>query len=134
MELGLTGKVALIAASSQGLGRACAEALAREGARVVINGRRPEELAQAAQAIRQVMAVKGADVHTVAGDVADPETISRLMKATLGRFGQLDILVTNGGGPRPRQVCGFKREGLAGGPGQHVLACPAPDSRGCSRT
>jgi len=101
MELGLTGKVALVAASSQGLGRACAEALAREGARVVINGRRPEALAQAAQAIRQVMAVKGADVHTVAGDVSDPEAISRLIKATLARFGQLDILVTNGGGPAP---------------------------------
>ena len=101
MELGLTGKVALVAASSKGLGRACAEALAREGARVVINGRRPEELAQAAQAIRQVMAVKGADVHTVAGDVTDPDAINRLIKATLARFGQLDILVTNGGGPSP---------------------------------
>ena len=101
MELGLTGKVAIVAASSQGLGRACAEALAREGARVVINGRRPETLAQAAQAIRQVMAVKGADVHTVAGDVTDPEAINRLIKATLARFGQLDILVTNGGGPSP---------------------------------
>ena len=101
MELGLTGKVALVAASSQGLGRACAEALAREGARVVINGRRPEALAHAAQAIRQVMSVKGADVHTVAGDVTDPEAINRLIKATLARFGQLDILVTNGGGPPP---------------------------------
>ena len=101
MELGLTGKVALITASSKGLGRACAEALAREGARVVINGRRPEELARAAQEIRQVMAVKGADVHTVAGDVTNPEDISRLFKATLARFGQLDILVTNGGGPTP---------------------------------
>ena len=47
------------------------------------------------------MAVKGADVHTVAGDVTDPEAISRLVKATLARFGQLDILVTNGGGPAP---------------------------------
>ena len=101
MELGLTGKVAVVAASSQGLGRACAEALAREGARVVINGRRPEELAHAAQAIRQVMSVRGADVHTVAGDVTDPEAINRLIKATLARFGQLDILVTNGGGPSP---------------------------------
>jgi len=101
MELGLTGKVAIVAASSQGLGRACAEALAREGARVVINGRRPEALASAAQAIRRVMAVKGADVHTVAGDVSDPEAINRLIKATLARFGQLDILVTNGGGPSP---------------------------------
>ena len=101
MELGLTGKVALITASSKGLGRACAEALAREGARVVINGRRPEELARAAQEIRQVMAVRGADVHTVAGDVTNPEDVNRLFKATLSRFGQLDILVTNGGGPAP---------------------------------
>ena len=101
MELGLTGKVALITASSKGLGRACAEALAREGAKIVINGRRPEELAQAAQEIRQVMAVKGAEVHTVAGDVTHPEDIQRLFKATLARFGQLDILVTNGGGPAP---------------------------------
>lgn len=101
MELGLTGKVALVAASSKGLGRACAEALAREGARVVINGRHPEELAQAAQAIRQVMAIKGAEVHTVAGDVTDPEAVPRLLKATLGRFGQLDILVTNSPAPAP---------------------------------
>jgi len=101
MELGLNGKVALVAAASKGLGRACAEALAREGAKVVITGRRPEELARAAQEIRQVMAVSGADVHTVTGDVTHPEDIQRLFKATLARFGQLDILVTNSGGPSP---------------------------------
>ena len=101
MELGLTGKVAIVAASSKGLGRACAEALAREGAKVVINGRRPEELARAAQEIRQVMAVSGAEVHTVAGDITQPEDVQRLFKAALARFGQLDILVTNGGGPSP---------------------------------
>lgn len=101
MNLGLEGKVALCAASSKGLGRACAEALAREGAKVVINGRRPDELARAAQEIRQVMAVRGADVHTFAGDVSDPDVITRLVKATASRFGQIDILVTNGGGPVP---------------------------------
>lgn len=101
MEFGLTGKVALVAASSKGLGRACAEALAREGAKVVINGRRPEELARAAQELRQVMAVRGADIHTVAGDVSQPEDVARLVRATLTKFGQLDILVTNGGGPSP---------------------------------
>lgn len=101
MNLGLEGKVALVAASSKGLGRACAEALAREGAKVVINGRRPDELARAAQEIRQVMAVRGADVHTFAGDVTDPDAITRLVKATAQRFGQIDILVTNGGGPPP---------------------------------
>ncbi len=101
MHLGLENKVALVAASSQGLGRACAETLAREGAKVVLTARRPAELARAAQEIRQVMSVMGADVHTVAGDVSSPDDINRIVKATLTRFGQLDILVTNGGGPKP---------------------------------
>lgn len=99
MDLGLHGKVALVTASSQGLGRACAEALAREGAKVVLNGRRPDALAKAAQEIRQVMAVTGAEVHTVAGDVTQPGDIARIVKAAVTRFGGLDILVTNGGGP-----------------------------------
>lgn len=101
MHLGLENKVALVTASSQGLGRACAESLAREGAKVVLTARRPDALARAAQEIRQVMSVKGAEVHTVAGDVSEPDDINRMVKATLTRFGQLDILVTNGGGPRP---------------------------------
>jgi 3-oxoacyl-[acyl-carrier protein] reductase len=90
-----------VTASSQGLGRACAEILAREGARVVINGRRPDELARAAQEIRQVMAIRAADVHTMAGDITQPDDITRLLKATIAKFGQLDILVTNAGGPPP---------------------------------
>ena len=101
MNLGLEGRVALVTAASEGLGRACAESLAREGARVVINGRRPDALAKAASEIRQVMSVKGADVHTVAGDVGSEHDINRMVKATLAKFGQLDILITNGGGPKP---------------------------------
>jgi 3-oxoacyl-[acyl-carrier protein] reductase len=102
MNLGLDGKVALVVASSQGLGRACAEALAREGAKVILNGRRPDELAKTAQEIRKVMdAGRGAEVHTVKGDVTHPEEIARIVRASLTRFGQLDILVTNGGGPSP---------------------------------
>lgn len=101
MNLGLEGKVALVVASSKGLGRACAEALAREGAKVIINGRRPDELAKTAQEIRKIMAVRGADVHTVSGDVSNPDDIARMVKAARARFGQLDILVTNGGGPSP---------------------------------
>jgi len=97
----LQGKVALVTASSQGLGRACAEMLAREGARVVINGRRPDELAKTAQEIRQVMALRDADVHTMAGDVSNPDDVTRLIKATITKFGQLDILINNGGGPPP---------------------------------
>ena len=101
MHLGLEGKVALVAASSRGLGRACAEALAREGAKVVINGRRPDELARTAQEIRRMTTLPGAGVHTVSGDVSHPDDITRLVKAARARFGQLDILVTNGGGPSP---------------------------------
>lgn len=101
MNLGLEGKVALVTASSKGLGRASAEALAREGAKVVMTARRPDELAKAAQEIRQVMAIKGADVHTISGDVSHPNDLNRMVTATLARFGQMDILVTNGGGPKP---------------------------------
>ncbi|MGO8673163.1 MAG: SDR family NAD(P)-dependent oxidoreductase, partial [Capsulimonadaceae bacterium] len=102
MDLRIAGKVALVTASSQGLGRACADALIGEGARVVINGRRPEELARAAQELRQSRAGSTpVEVHTVAGDVTHPDDIGRLLKATISRFGQLDILVTNAGGPPP---------------------------------
>jgi len=101
MDLGLTGKVALVTASSRGLGRACAEALAREGARVVINGRRPDDLARAAQEIRASIGGSKVEVHTVGADVTEPDDVARLVKAAITRFGQLDILVTNAGGPKP---------------------------------
>jgi 3-oxoacyl-[acyl-carrier protein] reductase len=110
MDLGISGKVALVTASSQGLGRACAELLACEGARVVMNGRRPEELARAAQEIRQVMSARGAELHTVAGDVTQPDDIARLIKATIAKFGQLDILVTNAGGPAPGRFADLSEE------------------------
>ena len=115
MELGLTGKVALVTASSKGLGRACAEALAREGTKVIISGRRPEELARAAQEIRQVMSVHGADVHTVTGDLTRPEDIQRLVRAAVARFGQLDILVTNSGGPAPGKFVDLSESDWAAG-------------------
>jgi 3-oxoacyl-[acyl-carrier protein] reductase len=98
MDLGLSGKVVLVTASSKGLGRACAEEFVREGARVVICGRRPDELAKAAQEIRP-LAANGSDIHTVTADVTRADDVSRLLKATINRYGQLDILVTNAGGP-----------------------------------
>lgn len=100
MNLNLNGKVALIAASSKGLGYAAAEALIREGARVVINGRRPDEIARAAQQLRKVSA-PGGEVHTITGDLTVHEEIARMVKATAARFGQIDIVVTNSGGPPP---------------------------------
>ena len=101
MDLGLKGKVALVAASSKGLGRACAESLLREGTNVVITARRPDILARAAQELRRSVETGAGDLHTMAGDVTRQEDVSRILNATQSRFGRLDILVTNGGGPKP---------------------------------
>ena len=96
MDLGLRGKVALVAASSKGLGRAVAEELAAEGAHLVICARGQEALEEAAESIRQRAAVKVVDV---AADVSDPQDAARVVKVALEEFGQVDILVTNSGGP-----------------------------------
>ena len=96
MDLGLRGKVALVAASSKGLGRAIAEELAAEGAHLVICARGKEALEETADSIRQRSAVKVVDV---AADVSDPEDAARVVKVALEEFGQVDILVTNSGGP-----------------------------------
>jgi 3-oxoacyl-[acyl-carrier protein] reductase len=101
MDLGLTGKVAMVAASSKGLGRACAESLLREGANVVITGRRPDVLARTAQELRRSVGVGAGDLHTMSGDISRGDDITRIINATSGKFGRLDILVTNGGGPKP---------------------------------
>jgi len=92
MDLGVGGKVALVTAASRGLGRASAQALVEEGAKVAINSRDPERL-------RATAAELGADVLALPGDVTDPETPRRLVEATVERFGGLHILVANAGGP-----------------------------------
>jgi 3-oxoacyl-[acyl-carrier protein] reductase len=84
-----------VAASSAGIGRAVAEGFAREGARVVINGRREDALQQTAEHIRSL----GAEVEAVPGDVADPAVCSQLVERAVERFGRLDALVNNAGGP-----------------------------------
>lgn len=96
MDLGLKGKVALVAASSKGLGRAVAEELAAEGAHLVMCARGKDTLEQAAGSIRQNTA---ATVVAVAADVSDPKDAARVVKAAFDEFGQVDILVTNSGGP-----------------------------------
>lgn len=96
MDLGLKGKVAVVAGSSQGLGRAIAEALAAEGADLVINSRSPEKLA----AVRDEIAeATGANVEAVAADLTPPEGPTTLVSRAEEAFGQVDILVTNTGGP-----------------------------------
>ncbi|HEY6089919.1 MAG TPA: SDR family oxidoreductase [Gemmatimonadaceae bacterium] len=96
MDLGLRGKVALVAASSKGLGRAVAEELALEGAHLVMCARGKEALGQTAESIRQRSAVKVVDV---AADVSDPKDAARVVEAAFEEFGQVDILITNSGGP-----------------------------------
>jgi 3-oxoacyl-[acyl-carrier protein] reductase len=96
VDLGLKGRVALVAASSKGLGRAVAEELAAEGAHLVLCARGKETLEQTAESIRKKTAVK---VVAVGADVSDPKDAARVVKAAFDEFGKVDILVTNSGGP-----------------------------------
>jgi 3-oxoacyl-[acyl-carrier protein] reductase len=92
MDLGLKGRVAMVAAASQGLGFAIAKALAEEGAHVSIAARKQETIAAAAMRI-------GGGTLATAADVSKPETIEAWHRATVERFGGVDMLVTNSGGP-----------------------------------
>ena len=96
MDLGLSGKVALIAAASKGLGRAIAEELAAEGASIALCARGEEALERARDEIQRKTK---AEVIAIAGDVSRAEDVERIARATLERFGRIDILVTNAGGP-----------------------------------
>jgi len=96
MDLELTGKVAVVGGASKGLGRACAEELAREGARVAICSRSKPDLEKAAQEIRDAT---GGEVLAWAGDLDREDAVRALVAATAERFGRIDILVNNSGGP-----------------------------------
>jgi 3-oxoacyl-[acyl-carrier protein] reductase len=96
MDLGLKGKVAIVAASSKGLGRAVATTFAREGALVTVNGRDAATLAEAAKAIRSDT---GGDVLEIVGDMTNPADIERLVNETVAKRGGLDIIICNAGGP-----------------------------------
>jgi 3-oxoacyl-[acyl-carrier protein] reductase len=101
MDLGLNGKVAIVAASSKGLGRASALALAREGARVTICARTETDLEAAADQIRRETHT---DVLAVPADLTNAEDIHGVVAATVERFGGVDVLVNNSGGPRPGKL------------------------------
>jgi 3-oxoacyl-[acyl-carrier protein] reductase len=96
MDLELKDKVAIIGGASKGLGRACAEVLAEEGAKITICSRTREDLEQAAAEIRDTT---GAEVLAFAGDLEKYDVIKDLVAATVDRFGRLDIMVNNSGGP-----------------------------------
>ncbi|WP_289043605.1 SDR family oxidoreductase [uncultured Aliiroseovarius sp.] len=103
MDLGITGKRALICASSKGLGLGCARALAGEGVSLVMNARTEGPLMAAAEAIR---AKTGVDVVTVVADVTTEDGRAALLEAA----GDVDILVTNAGGPPPGMWSDWNRE------------------------
>lgn len=103
MDLGISGKRALVCASSKGLGLGCAEALAEAGVNLVMNARGAEALEASAQAIRDAY---GVDVVTVAADVTTPEGQQKVLEAAEG----VDILVTNAGGPPPGMWTDWDRE------------------------
>ena len=96
MDYQLRGRVALVNAASRGLGRGIAEALAAEGVRLVISSRDQAAIRRAAQ---EIEAEHGAEVVAVAADVAEAATAPHLVTAAVERFGGLDILVNNSGGP-----------------------------------
>lgn len=96
MDLGLKDRVAIVAASSRGLGKACALELAHEGATVVICARDTARLSAAAQ---EIQAAAGAEVMPITTDLTDAAQIQHLVTETLRRYGRIDVLVTNNGGP-----------------------------------
>jgi len=96
MDLDIAGDTALVAASSSGLGKAAAAALAEEGANVVINGRDADRLERTAAALRESAA---GEVYPVAADLTDPAAVEALVETTVAEFGGIDHLVTNAGGP-----------------------------------
>jgi 3-oxoacyl-[acyl-carrier protein] reductase len=96
MDLGLKGRVAIVAAASKGLGLAVATELAKEGADVAICARSAEHLAQATDAIRSA---SGRTVYSEAFDVTDEDRVGQFVAAAEKKFGRVDICVTNAGGP-----------------------------------
>jgi len=108
MDLGLAGRSAIVCASSKGLGRGCATALAAAGCRVIVNGRDAQR-AQATAA--EIRAATGAEVGVVAGDLGDPQ----VREALLAACPEPDILVNNNGGPPPAPFEAITREKLLAG-------------------
>ena len=103
MNLGIEGKWALVCAASKGLGKACAQALAREGVNVVITARGADALHATAAELR---ALAVAEVRTVVGDITTPEGRA----AALAACPQIDILVNNAGGPPPGDFRDWDRD------------------------
>lgn len=107
MELGLKNKIAFVAASSQGLGKAVAMELAKEGCKVIINGRKKETLDKTKQEIEQQI---NSEVLALVGDLSVSSDRKQIIDEALKAYGPIDILVTNTGGPPSGKFEQFKEE------------------------
>lgn len=105
MDLGLSGKTALVCASTSGLGLAVAQALDDEGANVVVCGRRGDVAREHAAQLRNGLGVEA--------DLTDADAPARLVRAAEDRFGPVDILILNNGGPPPSAAAEVDRDDLA---------------------
>jgi 3-oxoacyl-[acyl-carrier protein] reductase len=94
VDLGIKGKVAVVTGGSEGIGRAAAHSLGREGASVVVCARRTDVLSKTAE---EVAEATGAEIVPVAADVTNAADVTRVIETAVGRFGRLDILVNNAG-------------------------------------
>jgi 3-oxoacyl-[acyl-carrier protein] reductase len=108
MDLGIRGKKAIVCASSKGIGKGCAAALAEAGCDLVVNGRDEEVLAKTAKELRDRY---GVSVTEVPGDVSKPD----IQKALLSAYPQIDILVNNNGGPPRRDFRELDRQKIMDG-------------------
>ncbi|MBI2886126.1 MAG: SDR family oxidoreductase [Chloroflexi bacterium] len=138
MNLELTGKVAVVTGASEGIGKATATALAREGAKVAVCARRPDMLEAAAQEIR---ATTGGDVLAVAADVTDAAQLEGFLRRTIETWGGIDILVNNAGSSNANPFESVSDEGwqadlelkLFGAIRSSRLAIPSMRARGGGR-
>jgi 3-oxoacyl-[acyl-carrier protein] reductase len=98
MNLGLQGKLALVTGASSGIGRACALALAAEGARLALGARRADLLDTVA---REAQDAGSPDARAYTVDLSDPDSVAKLLRDVRAAQGDPDVLVANGGGPKP---------------------------------
>jgi 3-oxoacyl-[acyl-carrier protein] reductase len=110
MDLGITGKTALVAASTGGLGLAVARALAAEGARVAIVGRRRD---RAKEIKAELQAAYGAEAAAIEADLTTPEGVEAAVDQTVADLGPVDILVLNGPGPKPGAAAALGADDIA---------------------
>jgi 3-oxoacyl-[acyl-carrier protein] reductase len=106
MDLGLTGKVAIVTGSARGLGAATARRLAQEGAKVVIT----DINAELAQATAKALQDEGLAAHCVVGDITRAADVQRLVDETVAHFGGVHILVNNAGAPRDKYLVKMSEE------------------------